>query len=55
MLDVYRTDLLRQVTGVDLAAVLVRGDLPVDIRHNSKIDRTLLATWAESILAGAGG
>ena len=55
LLDVYQTDLLRQVTGVDLAAVLVRGDLPVDIRHNSKIDRTLLATWAERILAGAGG
>ena len=55
LLDVDRTDLLRQVTGVDLAAVLVRGDLPVDIRHNSKIDRTLLATWAERTLAGAGG
>lgn len=55
LLDVDRTDLLRQVTGVDLAAVLVRGALPVDIRHNSKIDRTLLATWAERILAGAGG
>ncbi len=55
LLDVDRTELLRQVTGVDLAAVLVRGALPVDIRHNSKIDRTLLATWAERILAGAGG
>lgn len=55
LLDVDRTDELRQVTGVDLAAVLVRGDLPVDIRHNSKIDRTLLASWAERILAGAGG
>ena len=55
VLDDDRTELLRQVTGVDLAAVLVRGALPVDIRHNSKIDRTLLATWAERILAGAGG
>ena len=55
LLDVDRTELLRQVTGVDLAAILVRGGLPVDIRHNSKIDRTLLATWAERILAGAGG
>ncbi len=55
LLDVDRTDVLRQVTRVDLAAVLVHDALPVDIRHNSKIDRTLLATWAERILAGAGG
>ena len=55
LLDPDRTEQLRQVTGVDLAAVLVRVELPVDIRHNSKIDRTLLATWAEGVLAGAGG
>jgi hypothetical protein len=29
--------------------------MPVDIRHNSKIDRSLLAAWAERVLAGAGG
>ena len=27
--------------------VLYRADLPVDIRHNSKIDRPLLAVWAQ--------
>ena len=55
LLDPDRTDELRRTTGVDLAAVLVRRDMPVDIRHNSKIDRSLLAAWAERILAGAGG
>ncbi len=55
LLDADRTEQLRQTTGVDLAAVLVRRDMPVDIRHNSKIDRSLLAAWAERVLAGAGG
>ena len=55
LLDADRTDQLRRATGVDLAAVLVRRDMPVDIRHNSKIDRSLLAAWAERVLAGAGG
>ena len=55
LLDADRTEQLRQATGVDLAAVLVRRDMPVDIRHNSKIDRSLLAAWAERVLAGAGG
>ena len=36
------------------AAVLVVDSLPVDIRHNSKIDRTALAAWAGAILAGRG-
>jgi acyl-coenzyme A synthetase/AMP-(fatty) acid ligase len=35
-----------------VAAVLVVPALPVDIRHNSKIDRTRLAAWAEQMLAG---
>lgn len=35
-----------------LAAVLVVPYLPTDIRHNSKIDRTRLARWAERLLAG---
>lgn len=55
LLDADRTEQLRRATGVDLAAVLVRRDMPVDIRHNSKIDRSLLAVWAERLLAGAGG
>ncbi|MDN3494392.1 alpha/beta fold hydrolase [Planococcus sp. APC 4015] len=35
-----------------LAAVLVVPQLPTDIRHNSKIDRTRLSRWAERTLAG---
>jgi olefin beta-lactone synthetase len=37
---------------VAVAAVCVRSELPVDIRHNAKIDRTDLAAWAEHLLAG---
>lgn len=36
----------------DVAAVCRRGRLPVDIRHNSKIDRTAVARWAEALLRG---
>jgi hypothetical protein len=32
-----------------------RDHLPVDIRHNSKIDRVALAQWATDILDGALG
>lgn len=38
-----------------VAAVLQVSDLPVDIRHNTKIDRTLVAAWADRVLSGAGG
>ena len=37
---------------VDVAAVLVVPSLPVDKRHNSKIDRTRVARWAEKVLSG---
>ena len=37
---------------VDIAAVLVTSRLPVDKRHNSKINRTRIARWAERALAG---
>jgi acyl-coenzyme A synthetase/AMP-(fatty) acid ligase len=37
---------------VDVAAVLVVPSLPVDKRHNSKIDRTRVARWAAGVLAG---
>ena len=36
----------------DVAAVLVVRRLPVDIRHNSKVDRARLARWATRVLAG---
>ena len=44
---------VRAATGRDLAAVLLVPALPTDIRHNSKIDRSRLAAWAERLLAGA--
>lgn len=39
------------VAAVPVAAVLVRRDLPVDVRHNSKIDRSALARWAADRLS----
>jgi hypothetical protein len=32
--------------------VLTVGSLPVDIRHNTKIDRTAVASWAAGVLSG---
>ena len=47
------TDVVRAAAaGQDIAAVLVAARLPVDIRHNSKIDRTAVAAWASTVLAG---
>ena len=43
---------VREVTALDVAAVLIVPTLPTDIRHNSKIDRAALARWAGGILAG---
>lgn len=37
---------------IEIAAVLVVDHLPVDIRHNSKIDRVRVGTWAGRLLAG---
>jgi acyl-coenzyme A synthetase/AMP-(fatty) acid ligase/pimeloyl-ACP methyl ester carboxylesterase len=47
------TDQVRDVAGVDIAAVLRRSRLPVDIRHASKIDRQAVARWAGRVLAGS--
>ena len=44
---------VRAAAGLPLAAVLVVPNLPTDIRHNSKIDRTRLGRWAGGILSGA--
>ncbi len=41
-----------KITWADVAAVLTAPALPVDTRHNSKIDRSRVAKWAETILAG---
>lgn len=47
-------DDLRLAAGVEFAAALVVDELPVDIRHNSKIDRQRVARWAADVLAGGG-
>lgn len=45
-------DEVRKAASVPVAAVLVVPSLPVDKRHNSKIDRTRVATWASDVTAG---
>lgn len=45
-------ELTAEVLGHDLTAVLVAPMFPTDIRHNSKIDRSRLATWADRVLSG---
>ena len=45
-------DAVRRVAAVDVAAVLEVPAIPVDIRHNSKIDRLRLAAWADGVLSG---
>lgn len=42
----------RAAAGVDVAAVLLTKALPVDIRHNSKIDRVAVGRWANDLLSG---
>lgn len=37
---------------IPISAVLVLDELPTDIRHNSKIERTKIAAWAAEVLAG---
>jgi acyl-coenzyme A synthetase/AMP-(fatty) acid ligase/pimeloyl-ACP methyl ester carboxylesterase len=51
--DLDLTARVRAAAGCDVAAVLVMPALPVDIRHQSKIDRAAIAAWATSVLAGA--
>ena len=46
------TDAVRQAVTAPVAAVLSRKKLPVDIRHNAKIDRAALAAWATDVLDG---
>jgi acyl-CoA synthetase (AMP-forming)/AMP-acid ligase II/pimeloyl-ACP methyl ester carboxylesterase len=44
---------VRAASPLPIAAVLVVPRLPTDVRHNSKIDRSALAVWADGILSGA--
>lgn len=50
--DSDRTTAVRSVVSAPVAAVLVMHRMPVDIRHNAKIDRAAVAEWASQILAG---
>ncbi len=45
-------DAVREAADRDIAAVFEVNELPVDRRHNSKIDRAGVAAWAEATLAG---
>lgn len=48
------TEQIRQVVtaSIDIAAVLIVKNMPVDRRHNSKVDRSAIAQWAGKVLAG---
>ncbi|MCV2487776.1 alpha/beta fold hydrolase [Geodermatophilus sp. YIM 151500] len=46
-------DAVRAAARVDVAAVLVAGRLPVDVRHQSKVDRAEVARRAARLLAGS--
>jgi olefin beta-lactone synthetase len=43
---------VRRAVSEPVASVLTVAHLPVDIRHNAKIDRTAVAAWASDVLAG---
>jgi hypothetical protein len=49
--DPERTAEVRAASNYPIAAVLI-GELPVDIRHQSKIRRDVLAKTATELLAG---
>jgi acyl-coenzyme A synthetase/AMP-(fatty) acid ligase len=55
LVDAAETAAFRLACEYPFAAVMRMEKLPVDIRHNSKIDRLALARWATSILGGALG
>jgi acyl-coenzyme A synthetase/AMP-(fatty) acid ligase/pimeloyl-ACP methyl ester carboxylesterase len=50
--DAPLTEAVRAAAGTPVAAVLTTTDLPVDIRHASKVDRREVAARASRILAG---
>ncbi|MEW9265611.1 alpha/beta fold hydrolase [Kineococcus endophyticus] len=50
--DPVLSQAVREVTGRNLVAVLLVPALPTDVRHNSKIDRAKVSSWAERVLAG---
>ncbi len=55
LLNAAESDRFRQACDFPFAAVMRIDRMPVDIRHNSKIDRLHLSAWASEILGGALG
>ena len=51
--DATITAAIRAVVTTDVAAVLVAPTIPVDRRHNSKIDRSRVQRWAAAQLSGS--
>jgi acyl-coenzyme A synthetase/AMP-(fatty) acid ligase/pimeloyl-ACP methyl ester carboxylesterase len=51
--DLGLVDAVRAAAGADVAAVVVAPRLPVDVRHQSKVDRGDVARRAARLLAGA--
>jgi acyl-coenzyme A synthetase/AMP-(fatty) acid ligase len=54
-LTVRVREAVREATGIDVAAVLTMREIPVDVRHRSKVDRARVAAEATELLAGDGG
>ncbi len=52
LIDSVRTAINSEMS-LDIVAVLAIPKLPVDRRHNSKIDRARLREWASAVLSGA--
>jgi olefin beta-lactone synthetase len=50
--DAELTSSVRRAVSEPVASVLTVPQLPVDIRHNAKIDRTAVGAWASDVLAG---
>ena len=53
--DAATSAAVRDALAHPVAAVLTMADMPVDIRHNAKIDRAAVADWASALLAGGRG
>lgn len=50
--DALVTAAIRAAVDADVAAVLIAPKIPVDRRHNSKVDRTRIQSWAAAVLRG---
>lgn len=51
--DAALASAVRSAIDADVAAVLVASKIPVDRRHNSKVDRSAMQRWADAVLRGA--